>query len=119
MRSHYSCILSRITYFVALSSYGAFWMSYATILIPSSGIISAYADPDEFANAVGIYLITWFMVTVMLMSVPLPKFTFTLVDLSLNSIPVIRRNIAFIVLLSALALAFLLLACAEFSGKTS
>jgi len=57
-------------------------MSYATIFIPSSGIISAYADPLEFQSAVGIYLITWFMVTVMLMSVPFPKFTFTLVELT-------------------------------------
>jgi uncharacterized protein len=57
-------------YFAALSSYGAFWMSYATILIPSSGILSAYVDPQELQNAIGIYLITWFMVTVMLMSVP-------------------------------------------------
>ena len=56
--------------FAALSSYGAFWMSYATILIPSSGIIAAYADPQELENALGIYLITWFMVTVLLMSVP-------------------------------------------------
>ncbi|KIM38766.1 hypothetical protein M413DRAFT_241636 [Hebeloma cylindrosporum] len=85
----------------ALSSYGAFWMSYATILIPSSGILSAYTDPQELENAIGIYLITWFMVTVMLI------------------IPVIRRNVAFVLLLSALALAFLLLACASFSGKTS
>jgi hypothetical protein len=34
-------------------------MSYATILIPSSGILAAYADsPSELENALGIYLIT-------------------------------------------------------------
>jgi succinate-acetate transporter protein len=45
-------------------------MSYATILIPSSGILAAYVNPQELENAIGIYLITWFMVTVMLMFVP-------------------------------------------------
>jgi uncharacterized protein len=40
-------------------------MSYATILIPSSGIIDSYAKapPEELHNALGIYLITWFMFT--------------------------------------------------------
>lgn len=34
-------------------------MSYATILIPSSGILDAYTDlPGELENALGIYLIT-------------------------------------------------------------
>lgn len=49
--------------------YGAFWMSYATIFIPSSGIQAAYPDQAEFHNALGLYLITWFMVTVMFMYV--------------------------------------------------
>ena len=39
-------------------------MSYATILIPSSGIIAAYGtDAEEFASAIGIYLTTWSIVT--------------------------------------------------------
>jgi succinate-acetate transporter protein len=42
-------------------------MSYATIYIPGSGIITAYKSPDELANAVGIYLITWFIVTFLLL----------------------------------------------------
>ncbi|KAF8873483.1 GPR1/FUN34/yaaH family-domain-containing protein [Infundibulicybe gibba] len=75
----------------AFSSYGVFWMSYATIFIPSSGIISAYSDPQELSNAIGIYLITWFMVTVMFI------------------LPVIRRHLAFTVLLSCLAVALLCL----------
>jgi succinate-acetate transporter protein len=49
----------------AFSSYGAFWMSYATILIPASGIIDSYAKapPEELSNALGIYLITWAIFT--------------------------------------------------------
>lgn len=42
-------------------------MSYATILIPGSGIAAAYTDKNEFAQAIGIYLITWFVLTVMLL----------------------------------------------------
>lgn len=43
-------------------------MSYATILIPSSGIIAAYTDAaDELASALGIYLIVWFILTFLLL----------------------------------------------------
>jgi hypothetical protein len=56
----------------AFTSYGAFWMSYATIFIPGSGIITAYGDNvDELHQALGIYLITWFMFTFLLMCVAL------------------------------------------------
>jgi len=86
----------------AFSSYGAFWMSYATILIPASGILDAYANaPHDLASALGIYLITWFMFTTLL------------------CLGAIRRNIALTLLLVFLALTFLLLACAEFSGKVN
>ena len=45
-------------------------MSYATIFIPGSGIIAAYGnDTQELSNAVGLYLVVWFMFTVMLMYV--------------------------------------------------
>ncbi|KAJ7508817.1 FUN34 transmembrane protein [Mycena galericulata] len=83
----------------AFSSYGAFWMSYATIFIPSSGIIAAYSDPSEFANAVGIYLVAWLMVTIFFL------------------LAVIRKSVAFTVLLSSLSVAFACLAAAEFTGN--
>jgi len=61
-----SVILS--VYWLAFTSYGAFWMSYATILIPNSGIIAAYAGhEDELNQALGIYLITWFVLTFLLL----------------------------------------------------
>ncbi|GLB34380.1 putative GPR1/FUN34/yaaH family protein [Lyophyllum shimeji] len=82
----------------AFSMYGAFWLSYATIFIPGSGVLSAYADERELANALGMYLMVWFMVTVMFI------------------LPVMRRSVAYTVLLSALATALLLLAIAEFNG---
>jgi uncharacterized protein len=43
-------------------------MSYATILIPGSGILSAFGtDATELPSALGIYLIAWFMVTFLLL----------------------------------------------------
>jgi len=83
----------------AFTSYGAFWLSYATILIPNSGILTAYANPDDLSNALGLYLIVWFIFTTLLM------------------FGAIRRNISFCLLLGFLSLTFLLLACGEFSGK--
>jgi len=85
----------------AFSSYGAFWMSYATILIPSSGILDAYADTGELNNALGIYLITWFMFTFMLF------------------IGALRKNVGFILLLGFLSLTFLLLAVGKFTMKVN
>lgn len=49
----------------ALTSYGAFWLSYAAIFIESFGIASAYEDAVMFDNAVGFYLIGWAIVTFM------------------------------------------------------
>ncbi|KAI0280105.1 GPR1/FUN34/yaaH family-domain-containing protein [Russula aff. rugulosa BPL654] len=51
----------------AFSSYGAFWLSFATLFIPGSGIADAYAadtaDPAMELNAIGIYLLSWMIVT--------------------------------------------------------
>ncbi|KII83936.1 hypothetical protein PLICRDRAFT_432556 [Plicaturopsis crispa FD-325 SS-3] len=85
----------------AFVSYGAFWMSYATILIPSSGIATAYATKQELDNAIGIYLEIWFVFT------------------SLLLIGAIRRNITFILLLFFLALTFLILGVGSFTGSAS
>jgi succinate-acetate transporter protein len=52
---------------IAFSSYGAFWLSFATLFIPGSGIADAYAadtaDPAMELNAIGIYLLSWMIVT--------------------------------------------------------
>lgn len=42
-------------------------MSYAILFIPGSGILTAYGDESELASALGIYLITWFVVTFLLL----------------------------------------------------
>jgi len=86
----------------AFSAYGTFWMSYAAIFIPGSGVLAAYGNnTQELSNALGLYLIVWFMFTIMLIPV------------------VINKNLAFSLLLTALALAFILLAVAEFTNNAS
>lgn len=49
----------------AFSSYGGFWLSFATIFIPDSGIADAYkaAAPGMEDNAIGIFLLSWMVVT--------------------------------------------------------
>ncbi|KAF5358594.1 hypothetical protein D9758_007730 [Tetrapyrgos nigripes] len=83
----------------AFSSYGAFWMSFATINIPASGIAAAYPTEEEMANALGIYLITWMMITIFFL------------------MAVIRRSVCFSVLLTLLTIALGLLSAAEFTGS--
>ncbi|THU85087.1 hypothetical protein K435DRAFT_764507 [Dendrothele bispora CBS 962.96] len=82
----------------AFASYGSFWMSYATINIPASGIMDAFSDEAELGNALGIFLITWMMITIFFL------------------MAVVKRSVAFTLLLSALTIALGLLAGAEFSG---
>ncbi|KAF8147840.1 FUN34 transmembrane protein [Crassisporium funariophilum] len=80
--------------------YGAFWLSYATLLLPGSGIVTAYPSSRELSNALGIYFITWFMVTVFLL------------------IGALRRNWGFIVFLTFWAITFVLLAAGEFTARS-
>ena len=109
-------------------------MSYATIFIPGSGILAAYGDnTQELSNALGLYLTVWFMFTVMLMYVfVLLSFlflSFFSCDFSrsytyiLNLCPispyVINKNLAFSLLLTALAITFILLAAADFMNNAA
>ena len=50
------------------SSYGAFWLAYAAILIPGFGIVPGYTGtPDHtLDNALGIFLVGWAIFTFML-----------------------------------------------------
>jgi len=49
----------------AFSSYGGFWISYAFIFFPGSGILEAYTGDtaDQLGNALGFYLMAWFIFT--------------------------------------------------------
>jgi len=85
----------------AFTSYGAFWLSFAALLIPGSGIGDAYAasaDPAQIVDAIAIYLITWGVVT----------FLFFLATL--------RKSVGLSVLFFFLTITFVLLALADFTG---
>jgi succinate-acetate transporter protein len=86
----------------AFSSYGGFWLSYAALLIPGTGIAAAYADtPTEEPNAIGIFLASWFIIT----------FLFFLGSL--------RISYGLVALFFFLDITFLLLMIAEFTGTVA
>lgn len=79
----------------ALSSYGGFWLSFAIVLTPGGfNIVGAYgetADPNDFTNAFGFFLMGWFIFTTILV------------------ICTLRSTVAFFLLFFFLDMAFLLL----------
>jgi len=78
-------------------SYGAFWLSFAMFLVPSLGIKEAYAgDARAYSFAVGIFLIIWCFLTFLFF------------------IAALRTNIAILVVLGLLVLAFFFLSIAQF-----
>jgi len=88
----------------AFTSYGAFWLSFATLLIPGSGIGAAYAaspDPAKEGAAIAIYLTAWAIVT----------FLFFIASL--------RKSIGLSVLFFSLTFTFVLLAIADFNDNAS
>jgi len=81
----------------AFSSYGAFWIAYALIFIPGAGILEAYsAVPTEIDDAVGVFLLVWFIVT----------FIFLIASL--------RSTVALVALFFFLDLTFMLLMIGSF-----
>ncbi|KAI0043326.1 hypothetical protein FA95DRAFT_1681986 [Auriscalpium vulgare] len=90
----------------AFSSYGAFWLSYAAILIPGSGIGAAYTA-DEAAggfmihDAIGIFLLTWMVVTFLFF------------------VAALRRTLGQVLLFGFLTLTFLCLAVGELVRSTN
>lgn len=82
-------------------SYGAFWLAFAMFLIPSLGIKAAYGgDMRAFSVHLGIFLILWCLLTVIFF------------------LAALRTNLAILGVLGCLAMAFLLLAIAQFIMTT-
>ena len=64
----YNTLLTYSLSLAAFTSYGGFWLSFATLYIPGSGILAAYdGKTAELESALGVYLITWFVVTFLLL----------------------------------------------------
>jgi len=86
----------------AFTSYGGFWLAYSLILMPGSGILDAYAkNPDQIASALGIWLITWFVLTFILF------------------IASLRSNVATTLVFLFLFVTFIILAAANFTGNAT
>ncbi|AQZ15417.1 (ZYRO0E04158g) [Zygosaccharomyces parabailii] len=84
----------------ALCSYGGFWLSFATFYIPWFGVVDAYVGYEtELGNVIGFFLLG--------MSI----FTFGLTACTMKS------TVMFFLLFFLLAVTFLLLSIAEFTGK--
>ncbi|OJT15595.1 Glyoxylate pathway regulator [Trametes pubescens] len=81
----------------AFTMYGGFWMSFATVFLPGSGVTAAYTNPEELNSALGIYLFTWMIVTFLLF------------------IGSLRRNMGLVVLFFFLTITFALLGAGKFS----
>jgi len=68
----------------AFTSYGAFWISYALIFIPGTGILTDYVGTPETAkfldDAVGTFLMVWFIFTFIMFLAAL-RSTFVLIAL--------------------------------------
>ncbi|MBE3559001.1 MAG: acetate uptake transporter [Ktedonobacteraceae bacterium] len=82
----------------AFSSYGAFWLSFAVIFIPGTGVLDALTKANMLHPALGIYLLAWAI------------FTFLMFLGSL------RINMATIAVFGLLTLTFLALGVGEFVG---
>lgn len=85
--------------FTALTSYGGFWLGYACFFIELFGILAAYEGTDQFGNAAGLFLLGWVI------------WTLIIVVLTLKS------TLATFLMFLFLDLTFILLACAEMTGK--
>lgn len=89
----------------ALSSYGGFWISFAIILTPGFEIIAGYtgdtAGKNDLNNALGYYLIGWFIFTTILLLCTL------------------RSTLAFFLLFFTLDLAFLFLALGKLTATSA
>src|SRR6266700_3305903 len=55
----------------AFTSYGAFWLSFAAIFIPGTGILAALTQSGTLHSALGIYLLAWGIFTFLLCLVSL------------------------------------------------
>ncbi|KIJ55218.1 hypothetical protein M422DRAFT_199319 [Sphaerobolus stellatus SS14] len=82
----------------AFSSYAGFWISYALIYLPTTGVLAAYQnDPTgELDSALGIYFMAWFILSAIFLAAAL------------------RTNVLSISLFSCITIKFFLLGLGTF-----
>jgi succinate-acetate transporter protein len=85
----------------AFSSYGAFWLSFAVILIPGSGVLASFTTKSAFGTAAGLYEIGWAIFT------------------GLMFLGTLRSNLALMTVFALLFLTFVFLGLGDLSGTTA
>ena len=90
----------------AFTSYGGFWLSFAVIFIPGSGILASFTDKSGallpvFGTAVGLYLLGWTIFT------------------ALMTLGTLRSNLALMAVFVLLTLTFLWLTIGFLGGGTT
>jgi uncharacterized protein len=85
----------------AFTSYGAFWISFAAIFIPGTGILDALVKANAVGPAVGIYLLGWTIFT------------------GLMFFGTLRINMALVIVFALLFLAFLALTIGALAGSAA
>lgn len=85
----------------ALSSYGGFWMAWASINTPAFGIASSYEDKAELSHALGFFLLGWTIFTAML------------------TLCTVKSTLAFSAMFALLTVTFLLLTIGDFIRNTN
>lgn len=83
----------------ALASYGGFWMAYALLQLPTSGILGSYAGSGELDDAYGFFFIGWFIFSLLLW------------------VATLRTTASFIVAFGFLWMKFMFLAIHYFTGN--
>ncbi|KAJ7216019.1 GPR1/FUN34/yaaH family-domain-containing protein [Mycena pura] len=58
---------------VLFTLFGSFWLSYAVILIPGSGIVASYPTLHELHTALGFFFTAWFAIAVLITFASLKK----------------------------------------------
>jgi succinate-acetate transporter protein len=55
---------------LAFTLFGSFWLSYAAILIPGTGILASYPTVRELHTALGYFFTAWFGASLLVTCVP-------------------------------------------------
>ena len=85
----------------AFSSFGAFWLSFAAILIPGTGIAAALVSAHVLDTALGVYLLGWTIFTAIMF------------------LGTLRSNIALMAVFAFLTLTFLSLTIGNLAGTSA
>jgi uncharacterized protein len=85
----------------AFTSYGAFWLSFAAILLPGTGVLDALVKANVVDQALGLYLLGWAIFTAIMF------------------LGTLRNNLALVGVFAFLTLTFLSLAIGHLAAASA